>query len=185
MIGIDFSMNSPAVVIGDSENPEELEMLCFSQRVKDASLVKNIRILELSKSLCDESRYYSNAWNIIAFIKRKTDCKNVWIEDYSFGSTGSVFNIAEATSTLKHLLWMDGYTINKISPKSVKKFATGSGNAKKNDMYDAFMKKTGYDFNDKLEGHTKHLRTGYKDIPSPVSDLIDAYFIMQYGISQE
>lgn len=185
MIGIDFSMNSAGVVIGNSSNPEELKMLFFRQRVKDYPLVDNIEIAEYGEWPCNESRYYHVASTIFNFIEEHATDKEVWIEDYSFGSTGSVFNIAESTATLKHLLWIDGYVINKISPKSVKKFATGSGNAKKSGMYDSFMEKTGYDFNDKLEGHTKHLRDGYKEVPSPASDLIDAYFILQYGLNEK
>lgn len=185
MIGIDFSMNSPAVVIGDSKDPHKLMMLCFKQRKSDQSNVKNIIIETFKEYPTNEERYYNNALIILEFIEEHSKSKEVWIEDYSYGSSGTVFNIAEATGILKHLLWINGYTINKVSPKSVKKFATQSGNSNKTDMYDSFMKEYNFNFNDKLSGPTKDLRTGYKDIPSPVSDIIDAYFILMYGLNQD
>lgn len=181
MIGIDFSMASAAVVIGRSIYPEDLQMLCFRQRKKDSSLVDNITVIEYPDAESDEERYYKVAKPIVDFILKHSDNSQVvWIEDYSFNSTGNVFNIAEATATLKHMLWMEGFEINKVSPKSVKKFA-GNGKADKNDMYDMFVEKTGYDFNKSFDGPTKDLRTGYTQVPSPVSDIIDAYYVLHYG----
>ena len=71
MIAIDFSMNSAGVVVGNSNNPAELQMLCFRQRKRDDSLVKNIIVkeyLECPKS--DEERFYH-----IAKIYQKKGCQ--------------------------------------------------------------------------------------------------------------
>lgn len=183
MIAIDFSMNSAGVIVGNSNNPSELQMLCFRQRKRDDSLVKNITIkeyLECPKS--DEERFYYIAKTIFDFIDTHSTTKIVYIEDYSYGSTGSVFNIAEATGLLKHLLYMNGYVINKVSPKALKKHATGSGNASKGDMFNAFIDNTNYDFNSVFIGPQKAVKKGDEKIPAPFSDLIDAYFLLQYGI---
>lgn len=187
MIAIDFSMNSAGVIIGNSDNPAECKMMCFRQRKRDESLVKNIKIYEYPiDPKNNEERYFEVANNIMEFIaKNNINNKEVYIEDYSFGSTGSVFNIAEATATLKHMLWMDGFNITKISPKSIKKFATGSGNATKGDMFSTFVDKTGYDFNTVFYGPTKVIKKGDENIPAPFSDLIDAYFLLQYGLSEQ
>lgn len=182
MIGIDFSMCSAGVVIGDSINPKELQILCFRQRKKDDSIVDNITMINYPDAETDEERYYLVAKGIVDFIIKHSTDKIVWIEDYSYGSIGNVFNIAEATATLKHMLWMEGFEINKVSPKSVKKFA-GNGKAGKNEMFDLFLEKTSFDFDKAVVGHTKDLRTGYTQIPSPVSDIVDAYFVLQYGLS--
>ena len=188
MIAIDFSMNSAGVVIGNTDKPEELKMLCFRQRKRDESLSKNIKIADYPiDPKSNEERYFEVAFEIMEFIHKNaiSSDKEVYIEDYSFGSTGSVFNIAESTATLKHLLWMSNYNINKISPKSIKKYATGSGNATKTDMYNTFIDKTGFDFNKVLIGPKKDIEKGDEKIPSPVSDLIDAYFLLQYGLQEQ
>lgn len=187
MIAIDFSMNSAGVVIGNTDKPEELKMLCFRQRKRDESLSKNIKIVDYPiDPKNNEERYFEIANSIMGFIdKNNINNREVYIEDYSFGSTGSVFNIAEATATLKHILWMSGFNITKISPKSIKKYATGSGNATKTDMYNTFIDKTGFDFNKVLIGPKKDIEKGDEKIPSPVSDLIDAYFLLQYGLHEQ
>lgn len=185
MIAIDFSMNSAGIIIGDDSNPENHKMLYFRQRKSDKPLVDNINIAEYPEDYtCNEERYYHISMKIFNFIKENTDSKIVYIEDYSFSSNGKVFNIAEATGTLKQLLWFNGYEINKVSPKTVKKFATGSGNASKTDMYDKFVDNTGYDFNKTIKGPMKETKKGAKNIPAPISDLVDAYFILQYALDR-
>jgi Holliday junction resolvasome RuvABC endonuclease subunit len=96
----------------------------------------------------------------------------VYIEDYSMGSKGRVFHIAENTGLLKHKLWALNYGITTIPPTVIKKVATGKGNAKKEQMYEAFVKQTGIKLQTMGSG---------KNIGSPVSDIVDAYFIAQYG----
>ena len=126
MIAIDFSMNSAGVVVGNSKDPSELQMLCFRQRKRDDSLAKNIVVKEyLECPQSDEERFYYTAKTIFDFVDLHSTTKIVYIEDYSYGSTGSVFNIAEATGLLKHLLYMNWYIINKVAPKALKKHATG------------------------------------------------------------
>ena len=100
--------------------------------------------------------------------------EEVFIEDYSFGSKGRVFHIAENCGILKHKLWKKGFNINVVPPTVIKKFATGKGNADKEKMYEAFTLKHGQIFAT-LCGNTK--------IGSPISDLVDAYFLAGYGWS--
>ena len=183
MIAIDFSMNSAGIIIGNDSNQENLKMLFFRQRKSDKSLVDNIYITDYPKDYsCNEERYYHIALKIFNFIEEHTTSKIVYIEDYSFSSNGKVFNIAEATGTLKQLLWINGYELTKVSPKSIKKFATGSGNASKTDMYDKFVDNTNYNFNKTISGPQKEIKKGAKNIPAPVTDLIDAYFLLQYAL---
>lgn len=181
MVGIDFSMSSAGIVIGASDKPDELEFACFRQRKKDEALAPNITILEQPEWGSDEERYYKIAHAIVDYIKSKTDEKIVFIEDYSYGSKGNTFNIGEATGALKQLLWLEGYEVYKLAPTQIKKFATGKGNANKTAMYDHFVDKTNYDFNKTFYG-PMHIEKGDKKIPSPISDIVDAYFILQYGI---
>ena len=94
----------------------------------------------------------------------------IYIEDYSFGSHGKVFHIAENTGLLKYKLWDIGLKFNTVAPKAVKKFATGNGNADKAKMYEAFVSDTGI----QLEQHY--------GVGSPVSDMVDAYYIAKYGL---
>lgn len=96
----------------------------------------------------------------------------VAIEDYSFGSKGRVFNIAENTGLLKHKLWKAGYKFEVVAPTTVKKFATGKGNADKEAMYIAFSKDNDVDIN-------KYICPD-KKLGSPITDIVDSYYIARY-----
>ena len=63
--------------------------------------------------------------------------------------------------------------INIFAPAEIKKFATGKGNANKELMYKAFVDETGDDLAQLFEFDPY---TGQ----SPVSDIIDSYYIAKY-----
>ena len=99
----------------------------------------------------------------------------ITIEDYSYGSKGKVFHLAENAGLLKHKLWVNRYTISLAAPTTIKKFATGSGRAKKEDMYQSFLDSSNPDIN-KLICPKKTL------IGNPVSDIVDAYYLALFGL---
>lgn len=74
--------------------------------------------------------------------KCKPDKVVLSYEDYSYGSSGGlVFDIAEFNMLLKEKLIMKIKTpieFNLVSPKEIKKFATGNGNSDKYLMFKAF-----------------------------------------------
>ena len=119
--------------------------------------------------------------NIADFFLNKIPLNNkkvpdIFIEDYSFGSTGRVFHIAENAGILKYKFWEVGYKFKAVPPTVIKKFATGKGNADKAKMYEAFKNETGEDFSMLLN---KNLTLG-----SPVTDIVDSYYIAKYGYEQ-
>lgn len=60
----------------------------------------------------------------------------VVIEDYSFGSRGrATFSLGELGGNVKRCIYSEGYEFTVVSPKTVKKFATGNGNADKEDVF--------------------------------------------------
>jgi len=61
-----------------------------------------------------------------------------------------------------------------VPPTVLKKFATGKGNANKELMQEAFMLETGWDIK-ALLGQTEKQW-------NPSSDIIDAYYLVRYGI---
>jgi len=102
----------------------------------------------------------------------KQENVRIMIEGYSMGSKGLVFNIAENTGVLKQKLWECGYIFEVVPPTTIKKFATGKGNADKDQMLEAFIKETHIDLKEHL--------TPDKKLGSPVTDIIDAYYIARF-----
>lgn len=99
--------------------------------------------------------------------------KIAMVEGYSFGSKGQTFQIAENCGYTKVELHKRGFAVNTAAPTTIKKFATGNGRAEKPEMIRAFVNQTGLDIHNLLTPNKK-LGT------SPVSDIVDSYFLCQY-----
>ena len=74
---------------------------------------------------------------------------------------------------LKYKIYNAGVPLEIIPPTVVKKFATGKGNADKDQMHQQFMRETGIDLKSKITpDKTK--------VSNPVSDIVDAYYICKH-----
>ena len=83
-------------------------------------------------------------------------------EAYSYGSKGrALFEIGELGGCVKLLVLSRGIPIIAVPPKTLKKFVTGNGNAKKDQMREAVHERWGYWYEDDNEA--------------------DAHALMQYG----
>jgi crossover junction endodeoxyribonuclease RuvC len=83
----------------------------------------------------------------------------VMIEGYSFGSSSKGTRaIAELGGAVRLRLWRHRIPYLDVPPKTVKKYATGNGNAGKNEMVRAANKRLGYDGFDDNEADALWLR---------------------------
>ena len=96
------------------------------------------------------------------------------MENYAYGATGRVFNIAENTGILKKQLREAGFKYTVIPPTVIKKYATGKGNASKDLMYETFLSETQVDLQSQLSPKSTK-------ISNPVSDIVDSYYICKTG----
>lgn len=95
------------------------------------------------------------------------------IEDYSMGSKGRVFHIAENCGILKHELYVNELPFDTVPPTTLKKFASGKGNASKEMMYESFLRETNIDIKN-------HINPKLKESDNPVSDVIDSFYLAKY-----
>lgn len=197
-IGIDYGMKSPAITIFLTDKPtdtfsiEKCHMFgfCgkekfFSNRGVKKDSCDPVKIQIKSGPHLSVSRYPEwefpmdrfnklSDWVLRALnLTSRTKICLVGIEGYSYGSHGQVFEIGENTGIMKHSIYGYGYKYITPSPPSIKKFGSGSGKAKKEEMEAAFLAETGLDLNPYLD------TVGLKN-NSPVSDLIDSYYICKY-----
>jgi len=85
--------------------------------------------------------------------------------------------MAKNTGLLKHKMWKNKLKFQTYPPTVIKKFATGKGNSNKDQMYEAFV--------DELLTPTdlkEQLTPKAKKVTSPISDIVDAYFIAKCGV---
>lgn len=172
--GIDYSLTSPAICVFKGHNFKlddcRFSFLTFDKKYEVSDF--KFKSFMMEKGWAYPQRYdYISSW-VIYFLK--TNKVNVaFLEDYSYGSQGKVFHIAENGGVLKDKLWKAGIEYHLVAPTVVKKFATGKGNAKKDDMEDAFLEETNFSVREYLQMPERSF--------NPSSDIIDSYYICKYG----
>lgn len=170
--GIDYSMNGPAMCrhVGDVWNLSNCRFFYLTSKKKGHINDGTFFGIGFEDYLTPEERFDK----ISDFFLCSIDpIHRVYIENYSFNSTGKVFQIGENTGNLKHKLFKNNNEIRLISPGSVKKVATGRGiKVDKKQMHEAFVKETNF-----------HIDTYFGIIAgnSPIADLVDAYYICKAG----
>ena len=177
IVGIDYSLNSPAICIaGDNFDFDKCSFHFLTSKKKHiGKFGKNIFGYEIKDYKTPIERFTNiSTWALDIIHKHKKDTAKVFIEGYSFGSKGqAVFQIAENCGILKYRLQMSPSILyDTIVPSVVKKHASGKGNADKQLMYDSFKDHTKKDL-------MKMFDMG--KLNNPVTDIIDSYYIAKVG----
>jgi hypothetical protein len=175
--GIDYSMTSQAVCFHQG-NSWAFSNCEFYFRNDGKKLQSSGKFHHYNVDFYDsqEQRFRQSAeW--VRSLMRSWKPDLVVIEGYAMGAKGLIFNIAENTGVLKQILWEEKIPFITPAPTSVKKFATTKGNAKKEQMEEAFIADTG----------CTDLRTQINQLKgmNPSSDIIDSYYMAKFGFFQE
>ena len=204
-IGIDFSLTSPAVCV--CKNNEYKFISFFNDGGKDWKKSKS-KSYRYHKDLCgiievipytreiDSTNYrieqktkMSDALMIVNLIieKLKTiidDDVIIGLEGFSYGSiSSSTLDLAMYNSFLRMKL-IENFgsdCLNIVSPTEGKKMLFGKGNAKKEDMIQAFIDNRLDDnilIDNDLWKYCKQNGVDFKQ-PKPIDDLVDAYGILK------
>ena len=178
IVGIDYSLTSPCVCIARDKTFSNSYFYFLNDRKSAQGKFHNILGEAHEEYLTDQERYENNAsWVLSILADFKKEDITILIEDYSFGSKGKVFNLAENCGILKYLLHKQGYKFFTVPPTVVKKFATGKGNATKEKMYETFVKDTFIDLHSIISPTTK--------LGSPTTDVVDAWYIAKFMIHKQ
>lgn len=174
LAGVDLSLTSPAVCIfkGERFSIENCSFYFLTDKKKNEISINQFRGELFANYMSDQERY-DNISGWIMNLVAGHEIDRVFIEDYSFGSTGRVFNIAENCGLLKHKLWCSKIPFTTIPPTVIKKHATGKGNSNKEKLQEQFIADTGIDVKKILNMTDKQW--------NPSSDIIDSYFICECG----
>ena len=177
VVGIDYSLTSPCVCVSRDKTFSNSFFYFLNDRKSVHGKVYNIFGESHEEYLTDQQRYENIAsWVMSILCNLDKEEVVILIEDYSFGSKGRVFNLAENCGILKYMLYKTGYKFFTVPPTVIKKYATGKGNATKEKMYEAFVKDTFVDLHSILSPTTK--------LGSPTTDIVDAWYIARYMIDK-
>jgi Holliday junction resolvasome RuvABC endonuclease subunit len=97
----------------------------------------------------------------------------VAIEGYSYASHGrSTVSLAELGGIVRYGLWCEGIIYIDVPPSTLKKYATGKGNADKGAMLVAAVKRLGYEGTDNNEADARWLHAvGMALMGKPVANV--------------
>ena len=175
--GIDYSTLSPCICVFKKDGTITPSNCTFSFFALDKwrlrwSALQNVNAYKFPKELKDIDRYdYLAEWTVEQLRWYTGRVEKAILEDYSFGSTGRVFHIAENAGILKHVLKANKFQYETIAPTSIKKFATGKGNSNKEAMLEAWKNEPGtFDL--------------VQETGNPAGDIVDSYFLCKYGVTQ-
>lgn len=171
--GIDYSMRCPAIcVIPAIRDPLFLvpfqDCKFYYLTNKKKSVIQNERIHGSFFGGTGDDRYETIAdWAVD--VLKENNVNSVGLEGYAFNAfADNLTQIAEATGLLKYFLYKASIPYNLYTPSSIKKSASGKGNASKDLMYEAWLEDVGVD----LLGMFKKTK-----LASPVHDIVDSYYI--------
>ena len=176
IVGIDYSLTCPAICQYNGQAFEDCNFAYITNKKKyEGNFGNNITGYPMKPYNDPVERFTHLSTFILKNLPENAVC---FIEGYSFGSKGrALFQIAENGGILKYRLKYQGVQGKRIEfdiipPANIKKFATQKGNADKAMMYDKFYEETGVNLMEKLDQQT---------LASPVTDMVDAYYIAKYG----
>lgn len=172
--GIDYSITCPAITIGNTKDFTKCKTFFYTSTKKFASKFGNniYGILELPYETQIERIDNISEWALAVLKKFKVT--NACIEGYSFASqSGRAFDLGENGGLLKWKLYKNNIDFKIAPPTTLKKSFSGKGNAKKLDMYEAFLQKTnGFDLANLLNSNPDN---------NPISDIVDSYAALLYN----
>lgn len=138
----------------------------------DGAVVGEYLNANVEKGMYPQQRYLIRAEWVSTILQRLGGAGlAIVIEGYSLNSKGKIDSIIENASTLKTLLYLErGVELTMYPPATIKKFASGKGNADKEKMILSFIEETGWDIHEVM---TPDKQFG----SSPVADIVDSYYV--------
>ena len=142
LVSFDYSITSPAMSIWDGKKYQSFVVSSEKRIVPFENDQFRVTPILYPIWSSPQERYQALAESFFPYLRPEMVFS---IESYSMGSKGRVFDIAEATQTLKYLIWTRyGKEMAQFPPTTVKKHFTGKGNADKERMAEAFFERFGF-----------------------------------------
>lgn len=85
-----------------------------------------------------------------AIVGRIMEIKAKWqpdlgvMEGYGFANAHTLATLVEIGTVIRYFMWQEDFPLHLVAPNSLKKFATGKGTSKKNEVMLAVYKRWGF-----------------------------------------
>lgn len=134
IVGLDVSMTDTGYSVLDSDGtPIILSDVKPNKKVVVRDIDRQLFILDTLTKNIEQDTMMADKVVIV-------------IEDYAFGSqVGKMFTRAELVGMIKRMLFLKDFEIYLVAPTSMKKFVTGIGNARKQEVIAAAKQKYGFE----------------------------------------
>ena len=200
IVGIDFSINSTAVVIKlekshiylsfvPNYNPKLKGSIAHEELKKPLVVCSYNKNTVSTNSVEEQSMKLRNADElsdliILTLKSLSINPSEIRIEGFSFGSKGNSFiDLITYNTFLKvKLLKEYGHIIKVVPPKTLKKLYTGNGNASKCDMLRTYMSTESGRLQQKIKALGFFKEEGEFTIPKPIDDICDAFALCEISI---
>lgn len=171
--GLDLSKNSPGIVkmiLDDNLDIVDVKCLGFTSVKKYEQ--SNIIFYKKTEFNFDQDQFIKIENYIFDFLK---DTTYIALEDYAYGGSGNITELAEFCGYVKLKQFLDGKKIRTYDIPSIKIFGTAKGNSDKLSMYQSFINHNG----PKPDISTMPVVVKGSGV-SPTSDIIDAFWIASF-----
>lgn len=178
--GLDYSYTSPAVCIFNCSG--DYKIYGIRAKKKQESSNKNLILLDYPEYKAgDQMDRFDKLSTLFIDVIIAQGVQKVFLEGYAYAGAGNTFDIGEATGIMKYKLKLLGIEVEIIPPTVVKKFATGKGNANKLSMLEFFCQQNDH----KIKIQDIEEKDFTTNIPKPLDDIVDAYWLCRYGITHQ
>ena len=198
-VGIDFSINSPAICIRNEKlafigfyntegknfkkgSPRDFKIHEEIMQLSDVEIINFNRRKKHDDYRIDQAQKIEDSDTLANLIGEQIpESARVGLEGYSYGSKGNSFiDLIAFNSVLRNNLYKRGHEVSVFTPSQVKTCA-GKGNLNKQGMFLAFVENRSED--QLLTGSeiwnwcVERRDLGLGEIPKPIDDLVDSYWI--------
>lgn len=173
--GIDYSMNSPAMVLFNTETNKPIGVYAVKQKKRMVSHDPILTLFEPVTDYKNDIDRFDQLANKFVDVLKEHNVTEVGLEGYAYRSVGAVYTIGECIGMLKYNLLKNNINLTIFQPTEVKKHMTGKGNANKTAMFNSYTSRDDYiDFLKIL-----NLEKRGENIPGPIDDIVDAITIAE------
>lgn len=173
--GIDYSMNSPAMVLYNTEIDKPISVYAVRQKKRMVSYNPILTLFDPVTDYKNDIDRFNQLANKFVDVLKEYNVTEVGLEGYAYRSVGAVYTIGECIGMLKYNLLKNNINLTIFQPTEVKKHMTDKGNANKTAMFDSYTSRSEYiDFLKIL-----NLEKRGERIPGPVDDIIDAISVVE------